>query len=297
MPARKVRVIKKREEWVRRFKIPLVKGTPLHVAETIGTRYGDRLVRLIDRMTAQCKREVLASLRENLPDDMVGDASPANQVQIVFNGLRKKWEEAFGRIAKPTVDIWAEQVSKDSEKKLATSIKELSGDLTLDTSILTGPLHDMLDATVKENVSLIKQRVCQDYLNNIQGDVMRSIQSGNGLQDLIPALEKRGVQVRNWAKNVAMDQTRKAFNGLNRGRMQALGMDEFEWIHGGGSNHPREYHRDVLHGKIFSFDPEAENYLPHLDGPNKGERGIPGQAVYCRCTMRPVFRLPAGYHE
>ena len=132
MPARKVRVIKKREEWVRRFKIPLVKGTPLHVAETIGTRYGDRLVRLIDRMTAQCKREVLASLRENLPDDMVGDASPANQVQIVFNGLRKKWEEAFGRIAKPTVDIWAEQVSKDSEKKLATSLKELSGDLTLE---------------------------------------------------------------------------------------------------------------------------------------------------------------------
>jgi uncharacterized protein with gpF-like domain len=297
MPARKVRIVKKRKEWVDRFKVPLVKGEPLYVSETIATRYAQRMTRLIDKMTAEARREVLACLRENgVPDDAVMDASPANQVQIVFNALQRKWEQAFGRVASETALSMIDETADNSEKKLGISLKELSGDVTLDVSAISGELRDILDASIKENVALIK-RVPSKYFEQMQGDVMRSIQNGNGLADLIPAFEKREVAVRNWAKNVAMDQTRKAFNGINKGRMQSAGLNEFEWIHGGGSNHPREYHRDVLNGKIFSFDPEAENYLPHLDGPGKGERGIPGQAPFCRCTMRPVFTLPKGYHD
>jgi uncharacterized protein with gpF-like domain len=296
MPARKVRVIAKRKAWVDRFNVPLVKGTALHVGESITGRYAAKLTKMIDRMIAESKRDIVACLEQHLPDDAVMDASPANQVQMVFNALQAKWDSAFGRIASATAWQFMDEVADDSEHKLRESLKELSGDLVLDTGVLTGELHDMLDASVKENVGLIK-RVPSKYFDQMQGDVMRSIQSGEGLKDLIPALDKRGVEVRNWAKNVALDQTRKAFNGLNRGRMEALGMQEFEWIHGGGSNHPREYHMNTLNGQIFSFDPEAENYLPHLDGPTKGPRGIPGQAPFCRCTMRPVFRLPKGYHD
>jgi SPP1 gp7 family putative phage head morphogenesis protein len=209
---------------------------------------------------------------------------------MVFNALQAKWDKAFGSIASAEAWGFIDDVKKDSASKLRESLKELSGGLTLDTSILTGELHDMLDASVKENVALIK-RVPSKYFEQMQGDVMRSIQTGEGLKDLIPALEERGVKVRNWAQNVAMDQTRKAFNGLNRGRMQALNMDEWEWIHGGGSNHPREYHRDELNGNIYSFSD-----LPVIDK-RTGEKGIPGQLPFCRCTMRPVFRLPAGYHD
>lgn len=290
MPARKVRVVKKRKAWVDRFKVPLVKGTPLHVSEAIGARYAQRLTRLIDQMTREARRDIIASLRENLPEDSVQDASPANQVQIVFNALMKKWDQAFGRIASEYAWGFIDDVSKDSARKLDVSLKELSGDLTLDTSVLTGPLHDMIDASVKENIALIK-RVPSKYFDQMQGEVMRSIQMGNGLQDLIPAFEKREVQVRNWAQNVALDQTRKAFNGINAGRMQALGMDEYEWIHGGGSNHPREYHRDELNGNIYKLSE------PPIIDKRTGERGKPGQLPFCRCTMRPVWRLPEGYHD
>ena len=294
MPARKVRIIAKRKAWVDRFKVPLVKGAPLHVAESITGRYAARWTKMIDQMRKESMRKIVACLEEHLPDDAVMDASPANQVQMVFNALQKKWDQAFGRVANQMAWQFIDEVSDDSEHKLRGSLKELSGDLVLDTGILTGELHDMLDASVKENVELIK-RTGGKYLDQMQGDVMRSIQSGNGLQDLIPALDKRGVEVRNWAQNVALDQTRKAFNGLNRGRMQALGMGEFEWIHGGGSNHPREYHRDVLDGNIYKLsDPpiiqEARGKTPQV-------KGIPGQLPFCRCTMRPVFRLPAGYHD
>jgi uncharacterized protein with gpF-like domain len=288
--ARKVRIIGKREEWVRQFNVPIVKGIALHPAETIASRYAARMTKQIDRMTRETMRAVLASLREHLPEDAVMDASPANQVQMVFNALQKKWDQAFGRMASDTAWGFIDDVSKDSSAKLRDSLKELSGDLVLNTSILTGELQDMLDASVKENVALIK-RVPAKYFEQMQGDVMRSIQTEGGLQTLIPALEERGVKIRNWAQNVALDQTRKAFNGLNKGRMQALQMDEYEWIHGGGSNHPREYHRDVLHGTICKLsDP------PVIDK-RTGEKGIPGQLPFCRCTMRPVFRLPAGYHD
>ena len=297
MPARKVRIVAKKKAWVDQFNVPLVKGTTLNVSTTIESRYAARLTKLIDRMTAQTRREVLASLRENgMPADSAMDASPANQAQIVFNALQRKWDQVFGRIASETAMSMLDEVSDNSKSKLGESLKDLSGDLTLDVSAISGQLKDILDASVKENVELIK-RVPSKYFEQMQGDVMRSIQNGNGLQDLIPAFEKRAVSVRNWAQNVAMDQTRKAFNGINKGRMLSAGLNEFEWVHGGGSNHPREYHRDVLNGNIYSFDPESDNYLPHLDGPGKGERGIPGQAPFCRCTMRPVLRLPKGYHD
>jgi uncharacterized protein with gpF-like domain len=294
MPARKVRVIAKRKAWVDRFKIPLVKGKSLHVAETITGRYAARWLKMIDRMRAEAMRDIVACLDEHLPEDAVMDASPANQVQMVFNALQKKWAQAFGRIANEMAWQFIDEVSDDSEVKLRDSLKELSGDLVLDTSILTTKLHDMLDASVKENVGLIK-RTNGKYLDAMQGDVMRSIQTGEGLKDLIPALNKRGVEVRNWAQNVALDQTRKAFNGLNKGRMEALDMDEFEWIHGGGSNHPREYHRDVLDGNIYKLsDPPV---IQEARGKTPQVKGIPGQLPFCRCTMRPVFRLPAGYHD
>lgn len=297
MSSRKVRIVKKRKAWVDQFNVAIVKGAALVPAETVASRYAARWTKLIDQMARETKRDVLASLEENgAPEDTAMDASPANQVQFVFNALMKKWDAAFGRLASDMAMSMMDDTAKDSEKKLGASLKDLSGDLTLDVSAISGDLQQVLDASVKENVALIK-RTSGKYLDQMQGDVMRSIQNGNGLQDLIPAFAKREVQVKNWAQNVALDQTRKAFNGMNKGRMLAAGLDEFEWVHGGGSNHPREYHRDVLNGKIYSLNPEADNYLPHLDSPTKGERGIPGQAPFCRCTMRPIFRLPKGYHD
>jgi uncharacterized protein with gpF-like domain len=40
-----------------------------------------------------------------------------------------------------------------------------------------------------------------------------------------------------------------------------------------------------MDGKIFSFDD-----LPIIDR-KTGERGIPGQAINCRCTMTPVYEF------
>lgn len=288
MAHRQVKVIGKRAAWATQFKVETLRGSPLIIAGSIASRYFDRLDPLIMRMRREVEREIMT-----LDDAFAGDgeawamdASIASQARILMNAMRDKFTSLFAQLATDAATQMVQRASKDSAQKLGISLKEMSGQLTLKTDIFNGALADTLKATVAENVSLIKQKLVTSYFDKVEGQVYRSIAGGNGLADLKPQLEEYGVKTRNWAKNVSLDQTRKAYNNINAQRMQALGVKEFEWVHSGGSNHPREYHRDVLSGKIFSFD-----NLPHLDGPNKGERGIPGQAPYCRCIMRPIFKF------
>lgn len=287
MAHKKLQVVGKRAAWATKFKVETLRGKPLIVSGAIATRYFDTLDFYISRMEREVKREV-SKLYEAFAGDGAAwamDASVASQARILTNAMRDKFAKLFAKIAPDAAQAMTDQTAKDSGQKLGISLKEMSGQMTLKTDVLNDSLRDVLVSTVVENVNLIS-RIPQTYLDNVSGAVMRSIQTGNGLADLTPELDKYGVTVRNWAKNVALDQTRKAYNGINRGRMEALGVTEFEWVHSGGSNHPREYHRDVLNGKIFNFED-----LPHIDGPTQGEKGIPGQAPYCRCTMRPIFRF------
>lgn len=286
---KQVTIVPNREKWATQFKIDTLRGTPLYVSGAIATQYGERLAGLAEKMIRETQREVeklFTAFATDSVDDMAfaEDASIASQARILANALRRKWTKVFDDIAPKWAEDMAKRTDRDSAQTLGVSLKEMSGQYTLKTDVLNDELRDVLTATVAENVALIK-RVPQKYLDDVQGAVMRSIQVGNGLADLKPQLDKYGVQVKNWSKNVALDQTRKAYNGINASRMQALGVTKFQWIHSGGSNHPREYHRDELNGKIYEFDD------PPIIDKRTGERGIPGQLPYCRCTMRPIFEF------
>jgi SPP1 gp7 family putative phage head morphogenesis protein len=135
-------------------------------------------------------------------------------------------------------------------------------------------------------VSLIKS-IPEEYFAKVAGAVARSISSGNGLQDLTAFFaEQDGVEARR-AKNIAIDQTHKAYNGLNAERMKRQGVGKYEWVHSGGGLHPRPLHQSY-HGRIFSFD------KPPVIDERTGARGIPGQAINCRCTMVPVIEFEDG---
>jgi SPP1 gp7 family putative phage head morphogenesis protein len=169
-----------------------------------------------------------------------------------------------------------------SRTQLHSSLQKMSGGMSLKTSVLDTPqLLNIYKASVTSNVALIKS-IPSQYMDSVNGAVMRSITTGNGLQDLVPALEQYAGITHRRATNIALDQTRKAYNSINKGRMQDIGVEKFMWHHSGGGMHPREDHIQ-MDGNIYSFA-----NLPVIDQ-NTGERGIPGQAVNCRCTMSPVF--------
>lgn len=219
------------------------------------------------------------------PQAVAMDASLADMAQSVIDRLTIKFTALFNRQADAITGNMLTATSRDSDKGMQASLKDIGERLTIKPSDST---RQIMSAAAQEAAGLIK-RTPVDYLPMVQGDVMRSITTGNGLQDLVPALEARNVKVKNWASNVAKDQTRKVYNNLNKVRMQEAGAEEYEWIHSGGSNKPRKYHLDRtpqgLNGRICRFDD------PPIIDEKTGERGIPGQLPYCGCTMRPIFRF------
>lgn len=285
MPARKLRLSNKKAKWAGQFKPPILKGGKLPQPVAIEARYNAQLQKLVDEMTKIAKREIVKLFESPVAVEshvITEDASIASQSRILMSALAKQFEALFWDAAKFLSEGMVKQTAKASEVALGKSLKELSGGLKIKTDTLkSGPVAEIAKASVAENVSLIRS-IPEQYLKNVEGAVMRSITTGNGLQDLIPALEQQEGVTKCRAKNIALDQTRKAYAGINKGRMQGAGIKKYAWIHSGGGQKPRQHHID-MDGNIYSFDD------PPVIDPKTGERGIPGQLPNCRCQMRPVL--------
>lgn len=270
-------------------------GVPMHPAYV--TSATQRAMRaLVQRMMVDVRQSLrtlpwreLQPVEVRVADELgmrVGDApNLAERAASLMQSLLDKWTPLF--------EIESESISKRmaagalgaSNMQLGRSMRELGEGMTLKV----GPqLQLQIDAATQEAAALIK-RVPAQTIPTIQGDVMRSITTGNGLQDLIPALEAQQVKVKNWAQNVARDQTRKAYSNINRVRMQEAGLDEYEWVHSGGANQPREHHMHRwpagLNGGIFSWSD------PPIADERSGIRAHPGVLPYCGCIARPVLRI------
>lgn len=289
----------------------LQRGLVLRPSARVEVQFRQGFAGLVQQMTREVTREVLAVFRNDegtafdeaddvytrtarelgllpppvAPEAVAMDASLADTMARLIDRMTTRFSVLFDNAAAGLTNKMIDDTLINSETGLKRSLREVSKSITLQ---ITPKLREIADASAAEGAALIK-RVPAEYLPQVQGDVMRSITSGNGLADLVPALEKRNVKIKNWAENTARDQTRKAYNNINKVRMQEAGVKKYEWIHSGGSNKPREYHlaRDPsgLNGRICSLDD------PPIIDENTGERGIPGQLPFCGCTMRPVIDL------
>jgi SPP1 gp7 family putative phage head morphogenesis protein len=261
-----------------------VRGSALPSPISAEVRYNRELQKLISRMTKEVEREIVRLFESPVAvaSHVATDASIGSQSRILMNALMGKFMLLFSRAAKTLADSMVGQVDKISAVGVARSLKELSKDFTLKTDILkSGPVSEILKVSVAENVGLIKSIPAQ-FLQKVEGAVMRSITTGNGLQDLVPFLKEQGKMTERRAHNIALDQTRKAYQAINAGRMKAAGVKKFEWVHSGGGQKPRPLHV-AMNGNVYSYD-----NLPVIDE-RTGEKGIPGQAPNCRCSARPVL--------
>ena len=210
------------------------------------------------------------------------DASISSQARILTNALIKKYTDLFASLSKPMAERFAQESDKSSDLAVKSNLRQMSDELTLSTKMITsGPLNDILNAVVTENVGLIKSIPTQ-YLGGVQGAVMRSITTGNGMQDLVPFLQKhKGITLRR-ARSISMDQTKKAFSALSVERMKKAKIAAYIWKHTSGSRHPRKLHIEMDGNKYFYDDP------PIVDE-KTGMRGHPGTAINCACRMVPVL--------
>lgn len=277
----------RKQKWVGQFKPKQVKGLPLSPSAAAEARYYQRLEKLILRMTRDTQKQLDKFFAADHSQEYFAmDASVASQARILMNKLIRQFDTIFGTEAKPIAESVVDDADLHSESSLKLSLKKLSGGLTLKTDFLTTELGDVLTASIAENVGLIKS-IASQYLDGVQGAVMRSITTGNGLADLVPFLKQHEGMTLRRARNIANDQTRKAFNSINKVRMPKLGIKEYEWLHTAGSQHPRPLHIRMS-GNIYSLD------KPPVIDEKTGERGIPGQAINCRCRMVPIVKFDEG---
>lgn len=204
----------------------------------------------------------------------------------LFAQLEKKYARIFGSASSLLAEKMVSQVGRESAVQLAASAKQISGGLTLQTKIFNSDLRETFKASINENAKLI-ETIPKQFIDKVSRATYRSISSGNGLEDLQNYFEKWYGEDTRKAKNVALDQTRKAYNDINADRMRAVKLNKFEWVHSGGGHTPRPYHFDKwpagLNGGIFDV-----NDPPVVDE-KTGERGLPGHAINCKCTMRPLL--------
>lgn len=265
------------------------KGAALNLSVTIAREYEQPLLVIIRKMADEMKRELKRVFNESTHhgamDDADGGGNVAAQARITLNALLEKYEPIFARVGKKTTKRMMSRVAKNSAVTLGMSLRQAADGITLKTDLMPPSVLEIISACTTEATGLIRL-IPQKYITEVQGQVMRSIVSGNGLQDLVPFLnDKYGQNIRH-ARNVAMDQTRKAYSGITAGRLQALGVKKYEWLHIGGSNHPRTDHVEMS-GKIYELD------NPPIIGTMYGKqvRGKPGDLPNCRCVMKPIIEF------
>jgi SPP1 gp7 family putative phage head morphogenesis protein len=232
-------------------------------------------------MCRQTEKEIRALFAEpHAKEYFAQDETISAQAKFVMKALRARTSQIFNIAAKPIAEKMTHAESKSSALSLKTSLEALSEGLSLKTDFITGDLKEVLAATITENVGLIKS-IPEQYFTQIEGAVMRSITTGNGLQDLVPFIKKyEGITLRR-ARIIARDQTRKAFSNLNFARMDKDGVKQYEWLHSSGGQKPRKLHQRMS-GKVYRID------NPPVIDDKTGQRGKPGDLINCRCRAIPI---------
>jgi SPP1 gp7 family putative phage head morphogenesis protein len=259
------------------------KTQPLNPNVSVAIRYNKRMRKLIERMSKDVTTELKRLFKA--PDSkeyFAMDDSISAQARILMNALWRKYEGLFSYHAKKMASDMLDENLDASASSLKISLRDFASNITIKSEVVTAEIKEVLAASIAENVALIKS-IPQRYLLNVQGAVMRSITTGSGLDDLIPAIQKQnGVTMRR-ARFIAQDQSRKAYNDINRLRMQKIGIKKFEWVHSSAAFEPRPLHKNVLNGKIFDMD------NPPIIDEKTGQRGFPAQLINCKCRMAAVL--------
>ena len=287
-------------------------GRPLRHSVAIESRYIAALTKLVNQMVAQVEREILPVLREAEKDQGATDGfsfdaddSPkkaankkaASKAAGMVESLQAKFASMFKNRAHTLADGMMQAVTAESATNLNNTISDLSGKMTVGMGFMDGPVGEVVKGGVAENIALIKS-IPDNYMARVAGHLEAAALAGNNMTGLIGKIQDAAGITKRRAKNIALDQTRKAYNTINGARMAAAGVKKFEWVHSGGGQRPRHKHITPvsgggLNGGIYELD-KPPNAAEDGDPPYNA---LPGQMINCKCTMAPVVEFEGAGNE
>lgn len=207
----------------------------------------------------------------------VNQVLPAEELAAALEDIGEKWRAEFSDAAPRLARYFATAATERSDAVLHRILRE--GGMTVRFQ-MTPPIANVVEASIAENVALIKS-IPEQYLTNVQGLVMRSVSTGRDLGFLTKALRDEFGVTRRRAEFIARDQNNKATAAITRARQLELNLEEAEWMHSGGGRHPRPTHV-ANNGKRYNV---AEGWLD----PAIKKRIWPGTEPNCRCVCRVVI--------
>ncbi len=200
---------------------------------------------------------------------------------------KSQWKNLFkqkgGEAAKQMITL----TDRESAINVNRTLQEISKDFSLKMTFMDDP---KITAKVKgklwENAQKITS-IPDKYHERVVKMFVESGARGGDMTGMTAKLMEIGEMSKRQARNLSLDQTRKAYSSINAVRMQQNGMRKFQWLHSGGGANPREYHMHYtpagLNGGIFEID------NPPIIDQETGERGLPGDLPNCGCTMKPII--------
>lgn len=244
----------------------------------VEARYRQELDKLIKEMIHSFDYWVTAAYRK-YPPHMVAhiaqDAAPAKAMEKVLKALGKRWIKKFNELAPKISNMFGDKMLKTSDTAFQDALKAAGWTIEF---TMTRTIKDVLDSVIAENVSLIKS-IPQQYLNDVQGIVMRSYSRGRDLYTMTEELKSRYGVTQKRAALISRDQSNKANSAIQQARQIEIGITKAVWQHSSAGKTPRPDHvaaagkeYDVTKGCLIS-----------------GEYIFPGQLINCRCTSKSIL--------
>jgi hypothetical protein len=219
------------------------------------------------------------SLHDRDGAGVVGDAaSPARHLKAAFAKLRRRWEDKFDEASLKLARWFAQSAATRSDERLRRILRD--GGLSVRFTP-TKAMRDVMEGTVQANVALIRS-IPEQYLTQVEGAVMRSVQTGRDLHSLSSDLRHELGVTKRRAAFIALDQNNKATSAMTRARQEELGLKAV-WVHSHAGKEPRPTH---LANDGQPYDPAAGWFDPD---PKVRRRIWPGELINCRCFSRSVI--------
>lgn len=234
-----------------------------------------RLYALIEEMQQSIVTDILAqypgansSLAQDAPDDV-------HRLRWEMDRLGRRWLDRFA-IAAPELAQYFATAAKDRvDGALAASLRKAGISVRFQ---ITPAIQEALDASMAENISLIKS-LGQQHLTQVEQLVMRSVTAGRDIGGLTKALQQQLGVTKRRATVIARNQNGMATATVNKVRQQELGIKKAIWVHSSAGRHPRPEH---VAANNHEYDVDKGMWLEQ-------RWTWPGREINCRCVSRSII--------
>lgn len=248
---------------------------PVRPNAGVAAAYRKAIVGLLKQMHDEVNSVLKAEYADNPP--LAQDATPAQVLQVAIRRLTTRWLNNFDILAERLAAYFSKDVSERSDVALQRALRQAGFTVNF---VITPAMRDVLEATVHENVSLIKS-IPQRYLRDVEGIMMRSVQTGRDLSTVATQLQERYGVERRRAALIARDQNNKATGALTRVRQLEMGIAEAIWKHSHAGKVPRPSH--------VKMDGKRYDVNRGMWDRDEGRYVLPGELINCRCTSQSVI--------